>query len=219
MIAHTLKEGSGTPLVFLHGFLGCAADWEPVCSFLPRCHCIAYDLPGHGSTIFSEEIEIDLPHFHLIGYSMGGRIAMQYAKKNPQKIKSLTLLSTHPGLQTDEEKEKRLLNDQMWAKNLLQLPIDDFLIRWYDQSLFKTFTPNFNMRKKQNVLHLAKALIHYSLAKQSYQKIQEAVVGEYDEKFRALHENPLIIAHAGHVVHLENPQAVAKLIEQRALNK
>jgi len=117
-----LKEGPGIPLVFLHGFLGTAADWQPVCDFLPPCHCIGINLPGHGGVPFSEDFEIDIERFHLIGYSLGGRLAMAYAAKNPSRIASLTIASAHPGLTDESEKQKRLENDAMWAKNVIGTP-------------------------------------------------------------------------------------------------
>ncbi len=208
----TIKNGSGIPLVFLHGFLGNSSDWGKVCSYLPSCHCIGFDLPGHGNSPFVETFDIPINRFHLIGYSMGGRLAMRIKK---EKIASLTLLSVHPGLKSEEEKQKRLMSDTKWAHLLLELPIDEFLSQWYDQPLFKSFRPDFSMRNKQNKNDLAKALIHYSLAKQSHFKMNDVLVGARDEKFCALHTNPLIIPDSGHQIHLENPRAVAEVIQKR----
>lgn len=207
-----LKKGSGIPLVFLHGFLGSPQDFIPLCSYLPECTCIALNLPGHNHTPFDPEFVIDLPRFHLIGYSLGGRIALQQFR---HRAESLTLISTHPGLKTEEEKEKRLKTDAMWADRLLKLPIDEFLDRWYDQSVFKPFRPDLSMRRLHNVQDLARALMHYSLAKQKHFEIDHGIVGERDEKFCALYENPTIIPDAGHMVHLENPKALAQTLCKR----
>jgi 2-succinyl-6-hydroxy-2,4-cyclohexadiene-1-carboxylate synthase len=67
-------------IVFLHGFLGQKSDWDQVIEWLPH-PCIAFDLPGHGSSSIDFDLfsQLDkLPPFHLVGYSMGGRIARQY---------------------------------------------------------------------------------------------------------------------------------------------
>ncbi len=213
-----LKEGSGIPLVFLHGFLGTCSDWKAVCDFLPPSHCIGIHLPGHGGVPFSETFEIDIDRFHLIGYSMGGRLAMAYAAKNPYRIASLTIASAHPGLTDEAEKQKRLESDARWAKILLELPIDEFLKRWYDQPLFQFYKPDLSMRKKQNVQDLAKALMHYSLGRQPRFDLDNVLVGEWDAKFRALYINPILIPSSGHVVHLENPKAVAAAIEKRVFS-
>ncbi len=206
-----LKDGTGIPIVFLHGFLGKSEDWLAVVSHLPN-PCIGYDLPGHGDSPFEPDFSIDLPSFHLVGYSMGGRIALQ---KFRNQALSLTLLSVHPGLKTEKEKRERLKSDAVWTELLLKLPIDEFLFRWYDQPIFKPFKPDFSMRRIQNVEGLAKALMHYSLAKQEHFEIDHGVVGERDVKFRAFYHHPILIPNAGHMVHLENPKAVAEIIRER----
>ncbi len=207
-----LKEGPGVPIVFLHGFLGRSEDWLEVCASLPLCHCIGIDLPGHGDSPFEPDFTIDLPQFHLVGYSMGGRIALQKFK---DKALTLTLLSTHPGLTSAEERDARRESDEVWAKKLLHLPIDEFLKQWYDQPIFKPFRPRISMRREQNVVSLAKALLHFSLAHQPRFEIDHVVVGARDLKFKTLFLNPIVVPNAGHMVHLENPKAIAKIIEER----
>ena len=212
-----LNSGSGIPLVFLHGFLGSFSDWIPLSKFLPSFPIFAIDLPGHGETPFQEEVEIELPYFHLIGYSLGGRIAMGYAKKHPEKIASLQIISAHPGLKTKEEKKKRLIHDQKWADLLLEVSIDEFLMRWYDQPIFRPFAPDLSMRKKQNIAALRSALLHFSLGKQERFQIAQAYVGERDLKFLSLYPNPIVIPNSGHMVHLENPKALADQLQRRLI--
>ena len=212
-----LNSGNGVPLVFLHGFLGSSADWIPLVKHLPTFHIFAIDLPGHGETPFHEEIKIELPYFHLIGYSMGGRIAMGYAKKYPEKIASLQIISAHPGFKTEEEKKKRFIHDQKWTDLLLKVPIDEFLMRWYDQPIFRPFVPDISMRKKQNVAGLRSALLHFSLGKQERFEINQAYVGERDVKFLSLYSNPNVIPNSGHMVHLENPKALADQLQKRLI--
>jgi 2-succinyl-6-hydroxy-2,4-cyclohexadiene-1-carboxylate synthase len=212
LFSRQLKKGSGIPIVFLHGFLGNSSDWDEVCKYLPECNCIGYDLPGHGNSSFTEHLQIDLPYFHVVGYSMGGRLALTLPK---EKIASLTLLSVHPGLKTEEEKKQRWESDQKWATLLRELPIDEFLLRWYDQRIFCSFKPDLSKRRSQNMQHLEKALLHYSLAKQPYYRLDHVAVGAKDEKFLSLYKHPIIIENASHAVHLENPKAVAQLIKQR----
>jgi 2-succinyl-6-hydroxy-2,4-cyclohexadiene-1-carboxylate synthase len=207
------------PIVFLHGFLGQPSDWAPVISCLPPHLSIKIELPGHGTTAFTKNFTLNLsfPKFHLVGYSMGGRLALQYARKFPEKIASLTILSAHPGLHTCDEKKSRLEIDKKWATKLLKLPIDEFLAQWYDQPLFQSFKPDFSMRRNHNPKALAAALLHYSLGAQDFYQPKEALylVGEKDEKYRSIYKSATIIPNAGHVVHLENPKAVAEVIEQR----
>lgn len=210
LVCTNLKEGPGRPIVFLHGFLGTAADWKPVCSYLPPLCCIGFDLPGHGASAFMEDFEIDIPRFHLVGYSMGGRIAMRYAKKRPEQVESLIVISAHPGLKSEKDRQKKWENDLYWAKLLFTISMDDFLDRWYDQPIFKGFKPDLTLRRQQNIPAVAASLLHYSLAKQPLYEIEEGIVGEQDEKFRSLFKKEIVIPNAGHAVHLQNPKAVAE---------
>jgi 2-succinyl-6-hydroxy-2,4-cyclohexadiene-1-carboxylate synthase len=207
-----LKEGPDPTILFLHGFLGRSEDWLEVVSHLPPCTCIGIDLPGHGTSPFELEFDIDVSHCHIVGYSMGGRIALQYLA---EKALSLTLLSVHPGLEDEEEKKKRILSDTKWAELLLRVPIDEFLTAWYDQTIFKPFKPDFSLRKDQNIQGLASALLRFSLAKQKRFEIEEVLVGERDAKFLSLYKRPIVIPNAGHMIHFENPKAVAEIIKQR----
>ena len=137
-------------LVLLHGFLGSAADWQPVLPALePHFHCLALDLPGHGDNRFPlsqgpgfDEVclhlESQLPHhsFHLLGYSLGGRIALHLAQRRPERLLSLTLESAHPGLKLESDRAQRRQADEQWQQVLQQHSLSDFLERWYRQPVF-----------------------------------------------------------------------------------
>lgn len=149
---------------------------------------------------------------------MGGRIAL---RSSQPKI----LLSTHPGLQTVEEKAQRWLQDQKWAQRLRQEPLESFLKSWYNQPLFDSLRqhPDFPKilarRAQQNPQELAKILEQESLAHQNF-TLPKAVFlqGQFDEKFSRLYQrlgiSPLEIPNAGHAAHLENPLGCAEAIRQ-----
>ena len=103
-------EGSGFPLVLVHGFLGSAEMWKPQINFFKNYfRVIAPDLPGFGKSKevkshnsiqsianlllnFLEEKKID--KFYLLGHSMGGMIVQEMAKKGGKKILNLICYST-----------------------------------------------------------------------------------------------------------------------------
>ncbi len=89
-----LEQGMGTPIVFLHGFLGDGRNWLPVMEHLPNYRCIALDLLGFGESAKPElryniwhQVEfvehyiaaLGLEHFYLVGHSYGGWTAAAYA--------------------------------------------------------------------------------------------------------------------------------------------
>jgi 2-succinyl-6-hydroxy-2,4-cyclohexadiene-1-carboxylate synthase len=195
------------PLVFLHGFLGSPQDWEGVIKHLPEYSCGALSYP----------FQIP-PDSILIGYSMGGRIAL---RSSQPKI----LLSTHPGLKTSEEKAERLRQDQLWIKKLQQEPLDSFLKAWYAQPLFDSlrthpaFPEVLSRRLKQDPEVLARMLSQESLARQEF-ILPKAVFlhGQFDQKYAQLYKNlnisSLEISNAGHAAHLENPHECARAIRE-----
>ncbi|WP_028109273.1 2-succinyl-6-hydroxy-2,4-cyclohexadiene-1-carboxylate synthase [Ferrimonas futtsuensis] len=141
-------------LVLLHGFLGSAGDWQPVLPALEQhFHCLALDLPGHGDNRcpltqgpgFDEvciHLESQLPQapFHLLGYSLGGRIALHLARRHPERLLSLTLESAHPGLTQESDRAQRRQADGQWQQLLQQHPLSDFLERWYRQPVFASLS-------------------------------------------------------------------------------
>ena len=209
-------------IVFLHGAFGNKCDWDQVIREL-SIPCVAFNLPGHGKAPIDFDLygEMNqLPPFHLVGYSMGGRIAREY----PGKTLSLTLISTHPGLKTEAEKQARMISDEQLAKDILSMPIDAFLKRWYDQPLFESLRAKLDicqMRKDQNQEGLAAAIRRYSLgAYPVTEKKAHIILGEQDKKYRDLYASVphAVVPNAGHAIHLENPVQLAKEIYDHVLS-
>jgi pimeloyl-ACP methyl ester carboxylesterase len=105
--------GSGEPaLLLLHGFTGSSLDWSDVTAELSTDRrVVAYDQRGHGdstntgdpSTYTIDQLttdlaavvdELELAPFDLLGHSMGGIVAMQYALARPDTLRSLILMDT-----------------------------------------------------------------------------------------------------------------------------
>jgi 2-succinyl-6-hydroxy-2,4-cyclohexadiene-1-carboxylate synthase len=155
---------------------------------------------------------------------MGGRRLLQAARA------PAILLSTHPGLATQQEKAARLQSDTVLAQRLRTEPLDQFLETWYGQELFaplreqkQLFQEMLLRRKNQDPFLLAQTLLRYSLAHDSRPDSFENylfVYGGKDLKFGELYRTLPSSAHvkkieqAGHALHLENPIACATLIKE-----
>lgn len=116
-------KGKGSAVFLLHGFLEDQSMWQEFQDFLPKKYrTITLDLPGHGqsssfgyihSMEFMAELvlalakELSLKKFHIIGHSMGGYVALAIAEKNPDCIKSLSLLHSTARADSNEKKENR----------------------------------------------------------------------------------------------------------------
>ncbi len=221
------------PLIFLHGFLGNKEDWEALIPFFRhRFYCIALDLPGHGESPYSEEVIMTVKQAleaydspMCIGYSMGGRIALQLQ----ENFSSLIILSAHPGLPTHKEKEARRLIDEQWCQKLLYLPIDHFFTEWYAQPIFHPLPRNavllqkmVKRRMKQNPQFLVGVLRQMSLANQphitEFKRPTLFLYGEEDLNYRQLYSNLSktvsvgCVKDSGHAILLENVADCARQI-------
>ena len=103
-------EGNGKTLVFIHGLSDNLLYWEFLANNLKHSHqVLRIDLRGHGkSELGNEEITIDtytedlnslleklnISKVNLIGFSLGGAVALDFAIKYPKKVDSLVLMST-----------------------------------------------------------------------------------------------------------------------------
>ena len=120
-------------LVLLHGFLGNASDWSGLAPFFAAdFDVLAVDLPGHGAAHAAPECSVESAarevlatldaigtrDASLVGYSMGGRIALHLATHFPDRIARAVLVGASPGLRTEADREARVVHDEALAKRL-----------------------------------------------------------------------------------------------------
>ena len=124
-------EGSGPLVLFMHGIGGNRSNWRAqLPAFAPHFACIAWDARGYGgSEDYEAPLAFDdfvgdvmrvLDHFcaeraHLVGLSMGGRIAMRAALLHPARIATLTLLDTHEGFEAFTPEQRQAFVDSRRA--------------------------------------------------------------------------------------------------------
>jgi len=146
-------ETSGRPtVVFLHGYLGSAASWEPIVGPLrTRADCIALTLPGHGTQpalpdgagfcdavdAIAQSLPVDR-RAYIVGYSMGARLALALAVRHPDRVRAALLVGAHPGLPDGEEREQRARWDDEQAHALVRDGLDTFVESWERQPVFAT---------------------------------------------------------------------------------
>ena len=154
---HDIIRGDASlpPLLMLHGFMGAGADWMDVADDLSKHHrCICPDLPGHGSTrgvpkdmracadaLLLRLDQLDVAQCALLGYSMGGRLALYLAAHHPDRFTRVVIESASPGLKSEDARAQRLERDKALAEELEELDgapqrFTEFLVRWYEQPMF-----------------------------------------------------------------------------------
>ena len=141
--------GAGPPLVALHGFTLTGAQFAPLATYIDR-EILAPDLPGHGDTTLTP---VDLPTtvdaiagwltdlptpLPVLGYSMGGRIAMSLALDHPELVGRLVVISTGPGIRDPKERAGRARDDDHLAARIRDEGADRFLDDWLDAPITST---------------------------------------------------------------------------------
>lgn len=254
---HFEVTGSGPTLLLLHGFTGSLTNWAPhIPCFMRRFTTVSVDLPGHGLTrtpdaparhphehvsqdLVSLMEQLGAQRFHLLGYSMGGRLALALALGHPERLRSLVLESASPGLPTAAERSARRQQDEALARRIEKDGVSAFVACWEQLSLFASQqrlpaeqqTALRQQRLRNKARGLADSLRGAGAGAQpsfwpqltSLRVPVLLLTGALDVKYCAvagkmIAANPRFraqqIENAGHCIHLEQP----KLFQNAVLN-
>ena len=239
-------------IIFLHGFMGNCHEFDETIKVLADdFYCLTIDLPGHGKTqVFGGDEcytmantaqalinlldNLKIRQCFLVGYSMGGRLALYLNLHFPQRFYKVILESASPGLITEAERLERVKFDEQIGRKLTRCveksDFRAFLLNWYNQPIFgyiknhPEFEGMIENRLQNNPLELAKSL-HFmgtgcqpSLWKKLEQNTNSLLllVGEYDEKFILVNIKMAeisnfsvlrVISSSGHNIHFEKTLA------------
>lgn len=104
-------EADSPPVIILHGLLGSSRNWTTVARHLAQSHQVfTLDLRNHGKSPHAPEMDFpvlasdllelmeahDLAQAHLIGHSLGGKVAMRFAVNHPERVSSLVVVDIAP---------------------------------------------------------------------------------------------------------------------------
>lgn len=231
------------PLVLLHGFTGSPASFDDVLAGLAP-GLVRPMLAGHGPDpvrveSWDAEIdrlvallrrELDAPA-HLVGYSLGGRVAYGLLARAPELFARATLFGAHPGLLDEREREARRASDARWIALLEREGLDAFIAEWEALPLFATQPASIvdaqrAIRRSHRAEGLAHALEVLGLGAMppvdagAIKTPLALVAGEHDAKHRALAEafaprigaRVHVVPGVGHNVLAEAPEALAELL-------
>ncbi|WP_254565223.1 2-succinyl-6-hydroxy-2,4-cyclohexadiene-1-carboxylate synthase [Oscillatoria sp. HE19RPO] len=240
-------------ILFLHGFMGRGDNFFEVIEKLSdKFCCVTVDLPGHGKTqvLGGEECyqmshtaqglielldELGIFRCYLLGYSMGGRLALYLTLHFPERFEKVILESASPGLESAEARSQRRHRDEILAQQLETGDFSSFLSQWYQQPLFDSvrhhpaFDRLFQNRLQNQPKTLATSLRQMGSGSQaslwallpSHPVPLLLLVGEWDRKFQEINHKitqvcPVaqleIIPDSGHTIHWENPSTYLKSV-------
>lgn len=244
----TPVQANRPTLVCLHGFSG---DLTTFAFFKEQTsvNVLALDLIGHGQTkslvhpnhyrmenivLALEQLfaKLGLTKFFLLGYSMGGRVALAYSLHYSARLAGLILENATAGLPNATARQARRIADQHLAARLWNRPLQAFVDEWQALALFAS-QKNLPLsqqqavrqtRLSQNKYGLAMALRYFGTGSQPnyWSRLAQLTVpvlyvsGQLDTKFYAIGQTMCqslsattahfcCCADAGHCVHLEKP--------------
>lgn len=235
-------------IVLLHGFSGTHRAWDGVLAHLSpeRYLPLALDLPGHGKAAGAERpitfegcvasvLHSSPERFALVGYSMGGRIALHVALAAPQRVSRLVLIGASAGIDDPGQRALRSAADHQLADDLEDIPFEDFIERWRTQPLFADDPPAVGQlaredqrRNQPDALAAVLRGIGTGEMQPQWDRLEglamhtTVLAGDRDAKFQALGRRmvelipnaQLRIVAGGHGLPLENPAAVADALLQ-----
>ena len=249
-------------IILLHGFMGNINEFDEAITLLGEYFSyLTLDLPGHGKTqilgtdeyykieptaeaIINLLDELKIAKCFLVGYSMGGRLALYLTLHFPERFHKVVLESASPGLPTAAERLERIKLDTQIARKLTRIfeksDFAAFLSNWYNQPIFGYITnhPEYDRmvesRLQNNPQELDKSLRFMGTGCQPslWEKLQcntipmLLLVGEYDKKFICINTGIAkicefaqikIISNAGHNIHFENTLAFVENIKSFCL--
>jgi len=245
------------PLVLLHGFTGSHASWRALpADWSRQFQVIAVDLLGHGRSdapadparyamdrcvadLASALDQLGAAAVNVLGYSLGGRVALHFAAAHPERVRALILESASPGLAIPEERAARIAADEALAGRLERDGLEAFVDYWERLPLFasqarlpaEARAALRAQRLQNNPVGLANSLRGLGTGAQPslWERLPELhaptllVAGALDEKFTAIARQMAahlpaarlgIVPDAGHTVHLEQPDTFQRLIAE-----
>lgn len=247
------------PLVFLHGFTGSPESWADVLDQLGtgptgESAVLAPAALGHDGTpglaaVDTFEAEVDrladviragtCERAHLVGYSMGGRLALGLLVRHPRLFDTATLIGASPGLAAAGEREDRVARDEEWARLLDGEGLDTFVAAWEALPLWATqaqvpaarLDRQRQVRRSHHPRGLARSLRVVGLGRMPDYRPHlgdvdvpvRLVAGARDPRFLGLARQMAerlpraavsAVAGAGHNVVLERPEEIAGLLRE-----
>ena len=193
-----MLDGNGKTLVFIHGLSDNLLYWEFLANNLKdNYQILRVDLRGHGeSELGNEEItidtyvsdlnnlleELDISEVNLIGFSLGGAVALDFSIKYSQKVDSIVLMSSF--YKVDDEL-KSTINQ---FKNSLNVSFDEF----YDNILPMILCPDVIDDNKKE-LELLKGMASENANIEAYIKAVDVCLNFNVEKYVSQINIPTLI--------------------------
>lgn len=242
-------QGEGKPVLFLHGFTG-TSHWIDSLPAMP-IRSVSPSLLQHGSTEhptvcrstmsqqvkdLSRLLDLDDRPWTVVGYSLGGRIALTLAACD-KRVEHVIGISTTPGLRSSKERSARRRQDEELARFIETEGLVAFVKRWENLPLWRQTEEMKHALRKDRLAQDPTALANSLRAigtghmpslwgALEHLPRTDLIVGAEDHKFNAIARQMqeersdlkiYEISNAGHAPHIENAPEFGTIIKKLIL--
>lgn len=241
--------GQGDPVIILHGLFGTLDNWQTIARQLAETYTVfLLDQRNHGKSPHAPEFDYptmaeDLRHFmeshwiheaHIIGHSMGGKTAMQFALEHPDMVDKLVVVDMAPRVYPGGHEtifnalfdlnlskiESRREADEQLAKNIPDFGVRQFLLKNLTRQKNGQYAFKMNLPviydNYQNILNNIDANDVYPKTALFIRGEQsDYIMDAYFPAIKAYFPEATVqtVTGAGHWVHVEAPKALLEMVE------
>ena len=221
-------------IVLVPGFMQRGDAWAPLVERLPdRIEAPSLDHREHTLTGRLDEIAAAGEGAVLCGYSLGGRLALRAALRDPDRYRGVITIGASAGIEEPVERSSRAQADERLAGWMETMPIEEIVAVWERQPLFADQSDALvEAQRPGRLSHDPRSLaLLLRTAGQGvlppvWHELERleppllAVAGVRDERYARAADRmaglaptgrSVLVEHAGHAAHLQQPEAVASL--------
>ncbi len=232
-----IEEGSGKPLVLLHGLFGALSNFRDVISHFSKTNTVVIPmLPLYSMPVLSTGVK-SMAHFlrdfinhkkwdkvHLLGNSLGGHVALIYTKEHPEKVSSLILTASSGLYENAFGSSFPRREDKEFIRKKVAVTFYDPKYAT-DELVDECFEIVNDRNRVLRILALAKSAIRHNMAKDLpnmkmpacliWGKNDTITPPEVAEEFNQLLPNSTLywVDECGHAPMMEHPQLFNQLLD------
>jgi 3-oxoadipate enol-lactonase len=216
---HYTDQGSGPPLLLLHGLGSSERDWEyQIPALTPHYRVLCLDSRGHGQSekggsgysialfaadclAFIEALQLEKPH--IVGLSMGGMIGFQLAVNSPQTPASLTIVNSAPEVIPRKPKEFWMAGKRLFFAHVLPMRaiaggLSKLLFPKPEQQHHRdTFQTRWNENHRSSYLASLRAIVGWGVSAQLDHIVCPVLVVSADQDYTPVEQKREYVGRLG----------------------
>lgn len=244
---HYQDVGQGAPVLLLHGLGSCTEDWlDQIAALSTNNRVIALDLRGHGQSAavrqaylmrqLAEDAQalmehLQLPTYHVVGFSMGGMVAFELALQAKESVQSLVIINSGPQALANSAKKRwqlmfrQLIISVLGMRSLGRVIGRKLFPQPNQQALRERFESGMAKMDKTSYQLALRAISQFSVQSSLPQITQPTLVISSDQDYTPISHKAeyvrlmpnarlVVIENSRHATPIDQPQALNKVLTE-----